>query len=109
MFSNRLICSIAFLASVFSLGTAADAAQVQIGVQTTAPVFPYGQAQTFQVLGNTSGKNCSFTWYVQLNGTTVQGQGGWLPALNAVNAPLPWTSPGSCDCRRVMARTTRSS
>lgn len=93
MFRNRLISSIAFLAFTFALGAAANAAQVQIGVQTTAPVFPYGQAQTFQVLGNTSGKNCSFTWFVQLNGTNVQGQGGQLPALNAVNAPLPWNSP----------------
>jgi hypothetical protein len=93
MLPSRLIASIAFLVFMFSLDAAANAAQVQIGVQTTAPVFPYGQAQLFQVLGNTSGKNCSFSWYVQLNGANVQGQGGSLPAVNGVNAPLPWNSP----------------
>jgi hypothetical protein len=83
----------AFLVALVSaLHTPASAAQVQISASVNAPVFPYGEPQIFQVLGNTNGQKCNFSFYVTLNGAKTFLQGGGLPQPVTENVPLPWTS-----------------
>jgi hypothetical protein len=87
----RLPAFIAFLALLVSpvgLGTVAQAdTPVALTVATVgnAKDFPYGVRQSFQVLGDTKGKKCSFSYSISLNGNWVTGQG-------PIVAALPWTS-----------------
>jgi hypothetical protein len=90
----RFFASIALVAILIGLNAAAQAdTPVVLSGAATAPVFPYGESQLFQVLGDTKGKKCTFTFSMSLNGAPVTGQGGMLPSTVAESVALPWTSP----------------
>jgi hypothetical protein len=94
MLTARLFGSLALVASLIGLSAAAQAdTQVALSGAAAAPVFPYGDPQTFQLLGDTKGKKCTFTFSMSLNGAPVTGQGGVLPSTVAESVTLPWTSP----------------
>ena len=90
---SRLVASAALVAAMVGLNAAVRAdTQVALSGMATAQVFPYGQPQIFQVVGDTHGKKCTFNYSVSLNGTPVGIQGN-APAGYPVSAPLPWNSP----------------
>jgi len=90
---SRLVASAALVAAMVGLNALVRAdTQVALSGMVTAQVFPYGQPQIFQVLGDTHGKKCNFAFSVSLNGAPVGIQGN-AAANHPVSAALPWNSP----------------